>query len=317
LFSQKEFIDASRDFVCVRLESYESEEHQKMVRSFLNGRFENTAFCLLAPDGVERLSGTGRSPAMGLRAGRRGGRGAGGNDLVVDAMKGIAGKYSTKGKSDEIVVQDFHTFKQSLNVASGDQRLLLYVVAPESEREGLRKSLRPVLSDRDVIGRFHTDFAGEESDADWRKVIDGATSKAGLFIIRSDKFGQKGSVMAGLPLDAESKEIKSALLSANAKFAKSETRKVYSEHVSEGRRQQVYFENAMPYGEDRDGDGEIDHKGRGRGGPGGAGRPQGGPRGRGGPPEGRRGGPGRGGPGRGGPLPGEREGPPKARPGGR
>jgi hypothetical protein len=66
LFSQKEFIDASRNFVCVRLESYESKEHQDMVRSFLDGRFENTAFCILAPDGKERLSGTGRSPNAGL-----------------------------------------------------------------------------------------------------------------------------------------------------------------------------------------------------------------------------------------------------------
>jgi len=47
LFSQPEFIRASRKFVCVRLESYESEEHQKLVRAFLDGRFENTAFCLL------------------------------------------------------------------------------------------------------------------------------------------------------------------------------------------------------------------------------------------------------------------------------
>ena len=310
MFSQKEFIGASRDFVCVRLESYESEEHQKMVRSFLNGRFENTAFCLLAPDAVTRLSGTGRGPAMGLRSGGRGARGPGGgkgsNDSVIEAMNTIAKKYRTKGKREEAVVQDFHSFRQGLNVASGDQRLFLYVVAPEKERRELRESLRVVLGDQEIVGRFHTDFAETRVDAKWRDAVKGAQSKSSLYIIRADKFGQKGSVMASLAMEATSKEIKSALLKANAEFAKTEKRKVYSEHVSKGRREQVYFENGVAYGEDRDGDGEIDH----RGGRGGAGRPGGGPRGR-----GRRGGPPRG---PGGPPPGEGtpERPP-GRPGGR
>lgn len=313
MFSQKEFIDASRGFVCVRLESYESEEHQMMVRSFLNGRFENTAFCLLAPDAETRLSGTGRSPAMGLRSGGRGARGPGGgkgsNDSVIEAMGSVAKKYRAKGKGEEAVVQDFHSFRQGLNVASGDQRLFLYVVAPEKERSELRGSLRAVLSAPEIVGRFHTDFAEAKEDAKWRDAVKGAKSKSGLYIIRADKFGQKGSVMASLPLDATSLSIKSALLKANTEFAKTEERKVYSEHVSEGRREQVYFENGVAYGEDRDGDGEIDH----RGGRGGAGRPGGGPRGRG--PGGRRGGPPRG---PGGPPPGEGapERPP-GRPGGR
>jgi hypothetical protein len=112
--------------------------------------------------------------------------------------------------------------------------------------------------------------------------------------------------MKSLPMEATSKEIKNALLNANAEFAKTEKRKVYSEHVSEGRREQVYFENGVAYGEDRDGDGEIDH----RGGRGGAGRPGGGPRGR-----GRRGGPPRG-PGGSPPGEGTPERPP-GRPGGR
>ena len=41
-----------------------------MVRKFLDGRFENTAFCILAPDGETQLSGTGRGPEQALRRGR-------------------------------------------------------------------------------------------------------------------------------------------------------------------------------------------------------------------------------------------------------
>ena len=231
-----------------------------MVRKYLNGRFANTAFCVLSPDGEERLSGTGRSPAMGLvpRGGRRGPDGD--EDAVMGAMERIAKDYREKGDPNTPVVQDFHTFRQALNVASGDQRLLLFVAAPAAEREGLRKSLSPVMGDADIIGRFHTDF-GDAPDAKWTESIDGAKSKPGLFIIQSGQFGQDGKVVAELALDASAAEIKAALQKANAQFAKTEKRKVYNEHVSQGRRERIYFENGMPYGEDRDGDGVIDQRG--------------------------------------------------------
>ncbi|NNE93410.1 MAG: hypothetical protein HKN23_17330, partial [Verrucomicrobiales bacterium] len=64
----------------MRLESYESKEHQDMVRTFLNGSFANTAFCLLSPDGKERLSGSGRGPEQALL--RRGG-GGGNSDQAM------------------------------------------------------------------------------------------------------------------------------------------------------------------------------------------------------------------------------------------
>jgi len=274
--------------VCVRLESYESEEHQKMVRSFLDGRFENTAFCLLAPDGETRLSGTGRSPSQGLRQRRGPGRGREGNG-VVEAMEQVAEKFRPRGTKEGAILQDFHSFRQGLNVASGDQRLMIFVVAAENDRKALRTGLRSLMSDKEIIGKFHTDFAEEGPDSQWRDAIKGEKGKTGIFVIRADAFGQTGSVMEQLPVDVKTEELKKALLKANASFSKTEKRKVYSEHVAAGRRARVYFENGMPYGEDRDGDGVIDHR-RGRGGRGAG--PEAGERR--GPPAGRRGGPPRG-----------------------
>ncbi|MGI9243187.1 MAG: hypothetical protein ACR2RV_20485 [Verrucomicrobiales bacterium] len=276
MFSNSEFIDASRKFVCVRLESYESEEHQKMVRSFLDGRFENTAFCLLAPDGEERLSRTGRAPWMAFRT-RGGPRGRGGDTEVkskISEMEKVADAYPAKGDAGKPVVQDFHSFKQSLNVASGDQRLLLFIAAPEKRQEALEKALRPIFGDEAVVGRFHCDFLSEDADEKWSDVVDGASSEDGLFIIQSDEFGQAGKVLKQLPPDAQAAEVTAALLKANREFATQEERKVYKDHVAKGRREGVEFETVMPYGEDRDGDGVIDHRGgRGRG-PGGEGRPR-------------------------------------------
>ena len=279
MFSDKDFIKASRKFVCVRLESYESEEHQKMVRSFLNGRFENTAFCLLAPDGEERLSRSGRAPWMAF-ADRRGPRGGGGHQedpaATIAAMEKVANKYPRKGDPGTPVVQDFHSFRQALNVASGDQRLLLFVAAPENRQHPLRETLRPVFGDEAIIGRFHADFYSKGADDEWFAAIEGAKPEAGLFIIRSDEFGQAGKVMNRLPLETPPDQIKSALLAANESFARDEERKVYRDHVAQGRREQIHFENAMPYGEDRDGDGKIDHRGGMQRGAGPGGRPRGG-----------------------------------------
>ncbi|HCQ31933.1 MAG TPA: hypothetical protein DIV54_00440 [Verrucomicrobiales bacterium] len=277
--------------MCVRLESYESEEHQKMVRSFLDGRFENTAFCLLAPDGETRLSGTGRSPSQGLRQGR-GNRGPGRGRResgVVEAMNEVAKKFRPRGSGEGALVQDFHSFRQGLNVASGDQRLLVFVVAAKEDREGIRMGLRSLMSDKEIVGKFHADFADEKSDSKWRSAVKGERGSTGIFVIRADAFGQTGTVVDQLPVDAKPEDLKKALLEANTSFAETEKRKVYSEHVAAGRRARVHFENGMPYGEDRDGDGVIDHRG-GRGGRG-AGPDAGERRG---PPSGRRGGPPRG-----------------------
>ena len=97
-------IEASRNFVCVRIDSYESEENQKIVRSHLGGRFENTAFCVLAPDGEERLTRSGRGPHQVSR------------DFA--AIAEIAGRYRAKGKVEDSRVPDFNSFPLALNVAS-------------------------------------------------------------------------------------------------------------------------------------------------------------------------------------------------------
>jgi hypothetical protein len=245
-----------------------------MVRSFLNGRFENTAFCLLSPDGKQRLSRSGRAPWMAFNT-RRGPHGRTGESekVTVPAMENVAKKYKPKGDVKTPVVQDFHSFRQALNVASGDQRLLLFVSAPEDDQKQIRKTLSPVMGDTRIVGRFHSDFLGKQGDEKWEEAISGVGSKtkSAIFVIQSGKFGQKGSVLEQLPIGANASEIKTALLNANMSFAKKEKRKVYSDHVAEGRRKRIYFEGGVEYGEDRDGDGKIDHRGGGRrpGGPGG------------------------------------------------
>ncbi len=267
MFSTQKFVAASRDFVCVRLETYESKEHQDLIRKFLNGRMENTAFCILDPKGEEQLTRASRSPASVLGAEGRGpGATKGTNEEVIAEMKGIASSYRPRGNDDEMLLQDFHSFRQALNVASGDQRLLVFIAAGEREQSSARSNLRPVFADDEVIGRFHLDFGDPEEDSEWASSLTNLKSKSGIIVIQADTFGQKGEVVAQLPITAGKAAIKATLLSANESFAASEKRKVYSDHVAEGRRENIFFETVMPFGEDHDGDGEIDtRRGKGKG----------------------------------------------------
>ena len=231
----------------MRIDSYESKEHQEYVRTFLDGRFENSAFCLLAPNGQDWLTRAGRGPEMVL-----------GHRSSVIQMKTVAAKYLEKKDGSQAIVQDFHSVRQALNVASADQRVLVVVSGPADQTRQLRTSLQSVTNDERIVGRFHFDF---DETADWHKQIKGLKAEPGIVVIRPGEFGMDGTVMSQLPLDTKSSEIVSTLLKANSEFAKTTKKKVYSSHVSKGTKLGVYFESVVPYGEDRDGDGEIDHRG--------------------------------------------------------
>ena len=243
-------IKASRDFVCIRIDSYESEEAQKIVRSHLNGRFENTAFCILSPDGKERLTRSGRGPGQVFR----------GN--LASSLNTISKKYRSRDKG--AAVPDFPTFKLSLNVSSADQRLLLLVTGNDKELKTTRKHLQPFAEHPDIIGRFHYDFENDEKT--WSKVLSKSKSGSRIMIVAADAFGQKGEVIKNFPLNVKLSDLKDALLKANESYAKNTTKKNYGNHIQKGRRNGVTWEMPMEYGEDRDGDGKIDHRG-------GAGRP--------------------------------------------
>jgi mRNA degradation ribonuclease J1/J2 len=157
-------------------------------------------------------------------------------------------------------VPDFHSVRQALNVASADQRVLVLVHGSDEQLKTLRTTLRPVANDARIIGRFHFDF---EESSEWKKTVTGTNGEPGINVIRASEFGLDGSIMQKLPLDAAAEDVIRVLIKANSEFARTTEKKVYSSHVNKGNRLGVYFEGAVPYGEDRDGDGQIDNRGRG------------------------------------------------------
>lgn len=220
----------------------------------MGGAFNNSSFTVFSPDGETKITGSGRQPAQGLL-----GRKKGSLDEVVGKMKEISATYPSSAASDGAVLPDFHTFRQALNIASSDQRLLLHVVAPSGKTDPGLRSLQLAMNAPEIVGKFHLNFRNNESDQAWSKAVANAEDVPGYYVIRPDTFGQTGKLAARLPLSASTEEIKKTLLEANQHYASQETRKSYVSHVSEGREKEIHFEQPIPFGEDRDGDGLIDN----------------------------------------------------------
>lgn len=179
---------------------------------------------------------------------------------AAEKMNTIAALYPAKADVKQAIVPDFHSTRQAFNVASADQRILLIAHGTEDDLESLRESLKPVASHSEVVGRVHFDF---QLDLTSNTKIKGLQQKSGIAIVRADEFGLRATVMQELPTSASADSVVEALKVANVEFAKTTEKKVYSTHVAKGRKEGIYFEGNVPYGEDRDGDGEIDHRGGG------------------------------------------------------
>lgn len=244
MFSDPDVIKASRKFICVRIDSYESEENQKIVRSHLGGRFENTAFCVIAPDGEERLTRSGRGPQHISRD--------------FDDIVAIADRYKSRGDILNSHIPDFNSFALALNVSSADQKILLLIAGDEDEIVAAGKRIRSVVWNKNVMGRFNYDFESDSSS--WTGPLSSKSKGSGFHLIRPGEFGLEGKIVMSLSLNASNSNLLKAMVVANRDYAKSTKKKVYSSHVVEGRRQGKRIEMAVPFGEDRDGDGKIDHR---------------------------------------------------------
>ena len=244
MFSDPDVIKASRKFICVRIDSYESEENQKIVRSHLGGRFENTAFCVIAPDGKERLTPSGRGPQHISRD--------------FDDIAAIADRYKSRGDILNSHIPDFNSFALALNVSSADQKILLLIAGDEDEIVAAGKRIRSVVWNKNVMGRFNYDFESDSSS--WTGPLSSKSKGSGFHLIRPGEFGLEGKIVMSLSLNASNSNLLKAMVVANRDYAKSTKKKIYSSHVVEGRRQGKRIEMAVPFGEDRDGDGKIDHR---------------------------------------------------------
>ena len=187
--SQPEVIAAAKQFVCIRLTSYEDETEKKFVSKLVNGEPANTAFALLTPAGERALRG--RGPGRGPR------------DLYKDAaemakgMKELAEKYPVKKSEDLPALPITLNPKVGLAVAAGDlQPLVVVVAASEKRREELEAKVAKLAWDEEFAGRLTYAMAATTKDL---PKVENITIKEGVLLIEPDIFGASGKLVKEIP----------------------------------------------------------------------------------------------------------------------
>lgn len=210
------------------------------MRKLWRGALTNTVFVLLEPDGETPLSRGGRSPEMAI----------GPPDVFYAKMDEVANDFKPKASVHEAIVPDALTFRQALNTASCDQRpLVLVSVATESDLESMEERLRKVAWHPSITGCFHWDFVA--NDTEWQEVVSGSAPDQGIIVIRPDKFGLKGEVMASFDGDESSGALVNGLKDAFFDFQQKHEPKEYENHRREGKRKGITFEQELEQKEER------------------------------------------------------------------
>ena len=230
--SRPEVIAASREFVCVRLATYEDPVEAKFVQWLVrtgSSELENTAFCLLAPDGKKKLSRAARGTEQVY---------ADAAAMAAD-MRRVVGQYSPKAALTSLPLMA--NPRLALDVAAADGLPLVVIVGKDTgTRQRSHDRLAKLAWTQEFLGRF------VYAEAFVKDVlgVPGITVDSGVVVIAPDKFGQKGSVLRQVDASATVDALAEAMRTAMAEYQA--PAKTFQTHVREGQRQGVFWETRVP-----------------------------------------------------------------------
>jgi hypothetical protein len=232
--SQPQVIAASRQFVCVRLATYEDETEAVFLKGFTptkSGQLENTVFGMLAPDGKQKLIRSSRGPDHLFS----------GPAQMAEVMTTAAAKYPAKSGVGPAPLPLVATVKLGVNVAAADNQPLVVIVGKNAAaRRLLEDKLASLAWDKEFMGRF----IFTSGTPDELAPIEGTKRDPGVLIVEPEKFGRTAKLVSSLPADASEVQIAKLLRRAVVSFKPIE--KTFKSHVREGQTQGVFWETAIP-----------------------------------------------------------------------
>jgi hypothetical protein len=158
---------------------------------------------------------------------------------MVDGLKGISDKFTPKPTQASLPLVT--NAKLALDIAAADGQPLVVIVGKnEATRTRLSGLVAPLAWSDDFIGRFvYVTATTKELTA-----IEGLKIDSGVVVIRPDKYGLKGSVLAQIDGGAAANKIGDTLRKGLAEFEP--IAKSLRTHVREGHRDGVYWEPPLP-----------------------------------------------------------------------
>ena len=232
ILSQKSVIDASREFICVRLATYESAEEAEFLKTVYLGRtgeLENTVFTILAPDGKEKLVRGHRSPQFVFR----------GNSMAR-SMQEIAQRYKAKSTVGEgaLKLPKLADVRLAMNVAACDSQMLVVAIGDKKTLPQRRKELAEQAWSKDFIGHF---AYAETSDRKELAKIDGLRPDAAFVVIEPNTYGSEGKALTQASSVEQLQGAMALALSVHEKAMKS-----HRQHVSSGKADGIHWKTAIP-----------------------------------------------------------------------
>jgi hypothetical protein len=230
--SQKSVIEASREYICIRLATYEDEkEVAYLTKTFTGsqGTLENTVFAIMSPDARKYLVQPGRGPNHAFYNA----------DDMAKKMRSMAADYKSTGVPKALPT--LKDFRLALNVAASDNMPCVVGVAETAaERNALNEKLAEIAWSPDMLGK--TAYAPSSSAAEVAKAK--LSGKPGVYVVQPDAYGLSGKILTRMDGAADVETLKAGVKAALAKFA-SPTKEAQT-HISSGVRDGVYWKTATP-----------------------------------------------------------------------
>jgi hypothetical protein len=231
--SHSNVIAASRQFVCIRLTTYEDATEAEMLKNFTptrSGEVENSVFGILAPNGQDKLVRSGRSIRQVYSTSQQ----------MAEGMKRISSKYQAKDNHRHLPLVT--NVRLALDVAAADNQPLVVVFGSEEERNQLEPRLSTLAWSSDFIGHF---IYVSASDGEALKQLRAFPSNGeGIFVVQPNKFGTEGEVIGQVKKDATNEELAQMLRSSLVRFA-AQT-KTFQNHVRQGHELGMFWETKIP-----------------------------------------------------------------------
>lgn len=233
--SNEDVIAASRDFVCIRLATYEDAEEAEFLRTIFTrrGDLENTVFAILTPDGKTEHVRSGRGPQF---------RSA--TQMAARMQHLISTGYqdAQERRWSDCKLPEVKSLELALNVASCDGLPVLVAIAKtDAQLDELREDLLKLAWNEGLAGQFVVATVSSSSDLRPIRGLDGRTLE-GVYLLKPDPFGLSGQVLAKIDTSHESAE--GQLTTALSKFKPPV--KNHRQHVQAGYQMGLRWETAIP-----------------------------------------------------------------------
>ncbi len=233
--SNPEVIAQSRNFVCIRLLSYEDKEEAEFLKSFNVGRSgdaENTVFCILSSDGKNRLV----RPA----------RGTGQVYSSAKAMAESMGKIALQNPinsaaTTKLAIPYVANLRLALNVASCDKLPLVVVFkTTKNPTNDLEEKISKVAWSPEFIGKFIYVSISNKKDLE---LLQGAEDESKVLVVQPDNFGLKGEVLFQT---SEVSELKLGAVFSEGILKGQWPALTFWNHVQQGHQKGVFWETKLP-----------------------------------------------------------------------